>query len=196
MTHDPLLPFLERELEAMPGLLAQVVMPMRPLKQDDDVLRTVEFGYRYTWQEVERARRYMKPLDALPRDQAKRSAIAQINNHCFETILSDERIRRMGPEVTAEALDARLADEQEIDVEQSHMVELPNGLAIHWVANADVIALPTSVVRRHISWREEMSAYQIKESVDLGDLEILRPDLLMTRAAAPDPEPGREPKRF
>ena len=186
MSDDPLLPFLKRKIETMPDLLSDLIIPVRPLEPDDEVLQTVEIDYRHTWQEVERARRYVKQLDALPREQAKASAIVQIHRHCFEAILSDVHVARTGPEATTE----------EIDIERRSMVELPNGVTIHWVPDANVMALPASTVRRQISWREELSAYQITESLEIGHLEILRPDLLMTRAAAPDPEPDRERKRF
>lgn len=193
---DPLLPFLERNIATLPSLLSELIIPVRPLEPDDDVLQTVEFDYRYTWQEVERARRYVKPLDALPREQAKNSAIPQILSHCFDAILSDERVPRMGLDLTAEEMDARLANEREIEIEHSNMVELPIGLAVYWVPHADVITLPASVVRRRVTWREQLGAYQITESVELGRLEILRPDLLMTQGFVPDPQRTRDSERF
>jgi hypothetical protein len=193
---DPLLPFLERNLATLPSLLSELILPLRSLEPDDEVLQTVEFDYRYTWQEVERARRYVKPLDALPREQAKSSAIFQIHGYCFDAIMSDERVPRLNLEVTAEEMDARVASEQDIDIERRYMVMLPSGVAIYWVPNPAVIALPTSVVHRQVSWREALNAYQIRESVDIGRLQILRPDLLSTQGFVPDPEPDREPKRF
>ena len=193
---DPLLPFLERNIATFPSLLSDLIIPVRPLEPDDDVLQTVEFHYRHTWQEVERARRYVKPLDALPREQAKSSAILQIHSYCFDAILRDERVPRMGLDLTAEEMDARLANEQELYVEHANMVELAMGVAVYWVPNPEVIALPASAVRRQISWREQLSAYQITESVDIGRLEILRPDLLTTQGVVPDSQRARDSERF
>lgn len=68
---DPLMAYLDRELEQIEeevGLPERLGVPLVPLETHHSEPRTFNWTYRYTWQEVERGRRYVLPLD---RDRAR-----------------------------------------------------------------------------------------------------------------------------
>ena len=68
---DPLMAYLDRELEQIEdevNLPERLGIPLIPMEADHGESRTFNWTYRYTWQEVERGRRYVLPLD---RDRAR-----------------------------------------------------------------------------------------------------------------------------
>lgn len=90
---DPLLAYLQSEVERiarewpLERLLAgqvagqsagQVAGQLTALDEGDSGTLTLSGGYRYTWQEVERGRRYVIPLDADRAVAAKRRLASEI----------------------------------------------------------------------------------------------------------------------
>lgn len=86
---DPLLAYLQSEVERiarewpLERLLAgqsagQVAGQLTALGEGDSGTLTLSGGYRYTWQEVERGRRYVIPLDADRAVAAKRRLASEI----------------------------------------------------------------------------------------------------------------------
>ncbi len=80
-TEDPLLDFLHGELDQIEQALAfdqQLGLPVVPLTDSHAETLTYSWSYRYTWQEVERGRRYVIPLDRQRARTAQRPIIEQI----------------------------------------------------------------------------------------------------------------------
>ena len=78
---DPLLDFLQGELEQIEefvGLKRRLLVPVIPLDEAHGETRTYSWTFRYTWQEVERGRRYVIPLDRERARIAQRPIIEQI----------------------------------------------------------------------------------------------------------------------
>lgn len=91
-TNDPLLSFLEGELEQIEeavGFKQQLVVPVVPLKEDHGESQTYSWSYRYTWQEVERGRRYVLPLDRERARAAQRPVIDQIVQQAMSRNIGD-----------------------------------------------------------------------------------------------------------
>ena len=82
---DPLLAYLQSEVERIARewplerlLAGQVAGQLTALDEGDSGTLTLSGGYRYTWQEVERGRRYVIPLDADRAVAAKRRLASEI----------------------------------------------------------------------------------------------------------------------
>ena len=80
--HDPLLGYLESELDridASAPLASLVGVELAPLPSDAETTTVLRCSWRYTWQEVERGRRYVIPLDRERPLAARRGLARQIN---------------------------------------------------------------------------------------------------------------------
>ncbi len=78
---DPLLAFLHGELEQIEdavGFSQLLPLPTIPLEASHGESQTLSWSYRFTWQEVERSRRYVLPLDRERARAARRPAVEQI----------------------------------------------------------------------------------------------------------------------
>ncbi len=82
---DPLLAYLQSEVERIARewplerlLAGQVAGQLTALDEGDSGTLTLSGGYRYTWQEVERGRRYVIPLDADRAVATKRRLASEI----------------------------------------------------------------------------------------------------------------------
>ena len=89
---DPLLSFLFGELDQIAEALAfeeQLLVPVVPLAESHGATQTYSWSYRFTWQEVERGRRYVLPLDRERARSAQRPTIRQIVQQAMSQIDGD-----------------------------------------------------------------------------------------------------------
>ncbi len=80
-TGDPLLSFLHGELDQIEeaiGLTRHLPVATVPLDRSHEETQTYNWSYRFTWQEVERSRRYVLPLDRERARAARLPAVDQI----------------------------------------------------------------------------------------------------------------------
>ena len=79
-TDDPLLESLRDEVDRIEQLVDErLPWPANAVAGDvADAGQTVRWSYRFTWQEVERGRRYVMPLPAARAFDARRSALAEL----------------------------------------------------------------------------------------------------------------------
>ena len=92
---DPLMQYLARELaqiEEDVGLQERLGVPVVPLGAHHSESRTFNWTYRYTWQEVERGRRYVLPLDRDRARAAHRPVIDQIGQWVQSQIAKDSEV--------------------------------------------------------------------------------------------------------
>ena len=184
---DPLLPHLLNELDGMRSIRSQIVVPTTVLADDGTPIQTVSWRYRYTWQEVERSRRYVIPLTTESRKAAQSRAAFKINQLALDAILHDDRVPRLGIDVLPEQMDERVAKANLGGATHVGMVEIEEGIKVYWLRHEDVISIPVSDVRRQVTFRDDLSVYQIVESIDVGDVQLLEPGLAWVQAGeAPD----------
>jgi len=182
---DPLLGFLAGELvqiaEAV-GLERGLPVPVTPLLDSHGQTRTFSWTFRFTWQEVERSRRYVIPLPRERARQAQRAALGEITAWAISQIAADSRVTR---DVSSEAaLVSALhdqADEAEITTWRSD-----DGVSIGFVHDPAILALPISEIRRSINYRAGLNVYAISESVSVGALQLLQPESVGIVGLAPD----------
>ena len=89
---DPLLPFLLGELEQIEdavGLKRLLTIPTVPLDASHGEPQTFSWSIRFTWQEVERSRRYVLPLDRERARAAQRPVINEIVSQAMSQIDGD-----------------------------------------------------------------------------------------------------------
>ena len=116
---DPLLPFLIGELDQIEeavGLNNRLIVPTVTVDDASDDAQTLRWTFRFTWQQVERGRRYVIPLPRETASQALQPVIAEINQIVLSALATDPRVVRnnssieeMRAELEALALAARFA---------------------------------------------------------------------------------------
>ncbi len=182
---DPLLPFLIGELDQIEkavGLNNRLIVPTVPLDDASAELQTFRWTFRFTWQQVERGRRYVIPLSRETASQALQPVIAEIDQLALSALAADPRVVRRNSsidEMRAE-LEA-LAVSNEV---RTHPIE--DGRTVGYVHDESVLLLPVSAVERRIDYRSGLSAYSISESVSVGPLQMLRPDAVWVVSPASD----------
>ena len=165
---DPLLSFLYGELaqiEEAVGFRRRLIVPIAPLEDVDGETQTFNWMFRYTWQEVERGRRYVIPLERERAFNAQQAAIAEIIQLAMSQIMADARV--------ASDMSGSL-----VDSAQRVTWASPEGVAVEFVNDPSVIALPVSAIRRRVSFRAGLNAYSVSESVLVGPLQLHRPELV------------------
>ena len=180
---DPLLPFLIGELEQIEevvGIRSRLIVPTSSLEESAEDVQTFRWTYRFTWQQVERGRRYVIPLPRETASLALQPVISEINGLALSTLVNSSEVRRRSTSV--EDLMAErggLSDGNEV---RTHPIG--DGSTLVYVHDESVLALPLSAVERRISYRAGLSAYSISESVRVGPLQILQPDSVWVVASA------------
>ncbi len=92
---DPLMEYLARELaqiEEDVGLQERLGVPVVPLGAHHSESRTFNWTYRYTWQEVERGRRYVLPLDRERARSAQQPVADQIAEWTRSQAVGDSEV--------------------------------------------------------------------------------------------------------
>lgn len=95
---DPLMAYLDRELEQIEaeiGMPERLGVPLVPLEAHHSEQRTFNWTYRYTWQEVERGRRYVLPLDRERARSAQQSAVNEIAEWARSQAVGDSEAMRL-----------------------------------------------------------------------------------------------------
>ena len=182
---DPLLPFLIGELDQIEkavGLNNRLIVPTTPLDDASAEHQTVRWTFRFTWQQVERGRRYVIPLPRETASQALQPVIAEINQLALAALATDPRAIRndssvdeMRAELEALAVDSEV---------RTHLTE--DGRTVGFAHDESVLVLPVSAVERRIDYRSGLSAYSISESVSVGPLQLFRPDAVWVVPYASD----------
>ena len=174
-TDDPLLPFLLGELgqiEEAVGLRTRLMLPTVPIDDASEHVQTFRWTFRFTWQQVERGRRYVIPLPRETAAQAIQPIRAEINQIALSTLATDPRVVRRNASIDdMKAKLEALAAGSEVRAQP-----VADGLTVGFVRDQSVLALPVSAVERRIDYRSGLSAYSISESVRVGQLRLLRPD--------------------
>ena len=116
-TDDPLLDSLHDEVARIERLVDQrLAWPANTVAGDvADAGQTVRWSYRFTWQEVERGRRYVMPLPTDRAFDARRSALAELRSLVADANVvvqpSEPRIRyRSGLSVYEVTCSLRIAE--------------------------------------------------------------------------------------
>ncbi len=174
---DPLLPFLIGELEQIEevvGIRSRLIVPTSSLEESAEDVQTFRWTYRFTWQQVERGRRYVIPLPREIASLALQPIISEINGLALSTLVNSSEVRRRSTSV--EDLMAELGTLSEGKEVRSHAIG--DGSTLVYVHDESVLALPVSAVERRISYRSGLSAYSISESVRTGSLQVFQPDFV------------------
>ena len=174
---DPLLPFLIGELEQIEevvGIRSRLIVPSAPLADSSDDVQTFRWTYRFTWQQVERGRRYVIPLPREIASLALQPVISEINGLALSTLVNSSEVRRRSTSV--KNLMAELGALIEGKEVRTHPIG--DGSTLAYVHDESVLALPVSAVERRISYRTGLSAYSISEFVRIGSLQVLQPDFI------------------
>ncbi len=174
---DPLLPFLIGELEQIKevvGIRPRLIVPTNSLEESAEDVQTFRWTYRFTWQQVERGRRYVIPLPRETVSLALQPVISEINGLALSTLVNSSEVRRRSASV--EDLMAELEALSEGKQVRTHPIA--DGSTLVYVHDESVLALPLSAVVRRITYRTGLSAYSISESVRIGSLQILQPDFV------------------
>ena len=180
---DPLLPFLIGELEQIEqvvGIRSRLIVPTSLLEESAEDVQTFRWTYRFTWQQVERGRRYVIPLPREIASLALQPAISEINELALSTLVNSSEVGRRSTSV--EDLMSELGGLSAGNEVRTHPIG--DGSTLVYVHDDSVLALPVSAVERRISYRTGLSAYSISESVRVGPLRILQPDSVWV--VAPD----------
>ena len=182
---DPLLPFLIGELDQIEeavGLRSRLIVPTVPL---DDLLEDAQkfrWTFRFTWQQVERGRRYVIPLPRETASQALQPVIAEINQIALSALATDPRAIRNNSSI--EEMRAELEALGAGSEVRTQVIE--DGRTVGFVNDESALLLPVSAVERRIDYRSGLSAYSISESVSVGPLQLFRPDAVWVVSPASD----------
>ena len=182
---DPLLPFLIGELEQIEeavGLRMRLIVPTAPLDDSSADVQTLHWTFRFTWQQVERGRRYVIPLPRETASQALQPVIAEINQIVLSALATDPRLVRNNSSI--EEMRAELEALAAGSEVRTQVIE--DGRTVGFVHDESALLLPVSAVERRIDYRSGLSAYSISESVRLGPLQVLRPDAVWVVSPASD----------
>ena len=182
---DPLLPFLIGELDQIEkavGLHNRLIVPTVPVVDPSEDAQTFRWTFRFTWQQVERGRRYVIPLPRETASQALQPVIAEINQLALSALAADPRAIRNNSSVDEMRAELEaLAVGSEV---RTHLTE--DGRTVGFAHDESVLVLPVSAVERRIDYRSGLSAYSISESVSVGPLQLFRPDAVWVVPSASD----------
>ncbi len=174
---DPLLAHLDGELaqiEAAVGLRRRLAVPLVLLAEGLDGVRTFSWSFRFTWQEVERSRRYVIPLPRERAVEAQRGVAAEIGELVWSRLEAEPRVARL----TGGEAELRARLESQAAGAPLQTWRLGGGRMVGFVDDLAGLALPLSATRRRVSYRAGLNAYSVSESVQLGELRLLRPELV------------------
>ncbi len=182
---DPLLPFLLGELErieAEVGLRARLAIPTiveSPTAARSAMdWRPLHWTYRFTWQQVERSRRYVWSLPRERMSEALEPRAAELQQRTLEAIRADPRVPRsaslesMSIELQRSALGGEVS-----------IVSLADGGCVGFPREAWALALPVTAVQRQVRFRQAPGVYTIRESIQVGPLRLLHPEVCRALSA-------------
>ncbi len=189
-TDDPLLPFLLGELEQISdsvGLARRMLAPSTVLDDDEPASLIKRWTFQFTWQQVERARRYVIPLPREIAIEAQRSTVQEVDRLLLDGwpeqdwagLLHDPRVDRSA--ISVDDLRQRLEPAAAGRPIRHHQTS--NG-AIGFVDDDAVLALPLGSVQRRVRFNSAMNVYVVSESIQVGRPQLLDPEAVCIWSSA------------